>query len=458
MRMLAQLEIRATMSFRRLGRSRSQDGLTIPMLLNAKGEYIMTDPATSPVSSGDTAEASTRVPYGAPSSKKTKPIPNLEPFKIEPIILARLNKLDLRPASVGIATAFIVLLATSCSTLIDKAFFRPLSKTSTISDLWLFFTQSKSGTESIRSMPYLRDYPALFLTVTIMLAVPFVYGILRSMSVLHAELEKNECIGYVGNGREQIISVINKLNDRLRNYGNWAPVIVFVILVSVTSMNFGLKRQLYPFLGIDNLYDTWWTQAFPIHLGGLVWILVGSLGIYMIYVAVILGITYIKFLRNCRGNYFFKANRLNPDGFYGWSRMRECLSYQEVGAASSMISSFAMFFILQSIIGTFFAAVIIGTFMAAVFYAFLFVIHSLRRQVGNDRKRQIEEVLKGLPAGGHSNSISGHVAILVTYRHLEAIGRIPPMPIRQKFLLSGIVPMIAAVVGFINQLIKYLPR
>lgn len=423
----------------------------------------MTDTATGPAGGGDAAESSTRVPYGTLSPKKIEPIPNLEPFAIEPILLARLrkldlsHKLDLSPTRVGIATAFIVLLATSCSALIDKTFFRPLSKTSTISDLWLFFTQSKSGTESIQSMPYLRDYPALFLTVTIILAVPFVYGILRAMSVLHSELEENKCIGYVDNGREQIISVINKLNDRLRNYGKWAPLVVFVILASVTLINFGLKRRLYPFLEIDNLYDAWWARAFPIQFGGLVWIVVGSLGIYMVYVAVILGITYVKFLRNCRRNYFFRANRLNPDGFYGWSRMRECLSYQEAGAACSMISSFAMFFILQSIIGTLFAAVIIGIFMTAVFYAFLFVIHSLRRQVRDDRKRQVMEVLKGLPADDHSDSVSGHVAILITYRHLEAIERIPPMPIRQKFLVSGLVPMIAAVVGFINQLIKYLP-
>src|SRR5438270_7110948 len=103
-------------------------------------------------------------------------------------------------------------------------------------------------------------------------------------------------------------------------------------------MNLGLKRQLYPFLGINNLYDTWWAQAFPIHLGGVVWIVFGSLGIYMIYVAVILAITYINFLGKCRYHYSFKANRFNPDGFYGWSRMREALSYQEAGAVCSIIS------------------------------------------------------------------------------------------------------------------------
>jgi hypothetical protein len=419
----------------------------------------MADPATSPASGGDTAESSTWAPDGSvSSSKKTESIPNLKPFEIEPVLLSRLNKFNLSPTLVGIVTAFIVLLATSCSALLDNAFFRPLSKTSTIGDLWLFFTQSKSGTESIRSMPYLRDYAALLLTVTIILSVPFVYGIFKSMSVLHAELEENKCIRYIGNGRERIISVINELNDRLKNYGRWARLVIFAILATVTFVNLGLKQHLYPFLGIDDLYDRWWAQAFPIHLGGLVWIVVGSLGIYMVYVAVILGVTYVKFLSKCRDNYFFGANRFNPDGFYGWSRMRRSLSYQEAGAACSVISSFAMFFILQSVIGTFLAAVIISTFMTAVFCAFFFVIHSLRRQVRVDRKMQIEEVLKDLPAEGQSNSVSGQVAILTAYRHLEAIERIPPMPIRQRFLISGIVPMIAAVIGFINQLIKYLPR
>jgi hypothetical protein len=85
------------------------------------------------------------------------------------------------------------------------------------------------------------------------------------------------------------------------------------------------------------------------------------------------------------------------------------------------------------------------------------VISSLRRQARVDRKEQIEKVLKGLPTEGHSNSVSGQVAILMAYRHLEAIEKIPPMPIKQRFLVSGLVPMIATVIGFVNQLIKYLP-
>jgi hypothetical protein len=149
-------------------------------------------------------------------------------------------------------------------------------------------------------MPYSRDYPAIFLTATIILAVPFVYGILKSMSVLHAELEANKCIRYMAGGRERIISDINELNDRLKNYGRRAGGVILAIVASMTLVNFGLKRQLYPFLGIDNLYDAWWARAFPTRLGGIVWIIFGSLGIYMVYIAVILGITYIRFLGKCR--------------------------------------------------------------------------------------------------------------------------------------------------------------
>jgi hypothetical protein len=161
------------------------------------------------------------------------------------------------------------------------------------------------------------------------------------MSVLHGELEANKCIKYKADGRERIIFDVDELNDRLRNYGRRAGLVILAIVASMTLMNFGLKRQLYSFLGIDNLYDAWRARAFPVRLGGLVWIVFGSLGIYMVYVAAILGITYIKFLSKCRYSYSFRANRYNPDGFYGWSRMRECLSYQEAGAVCSIISSFA---------------------------------------------------------------------------------------------------------------------
>jgi hypothetical protein len=50
------------------------------------------------------------------------------------------------------------------------------------------------------------------------------------------------------------------------------------------------------------------------------------------------------------------------------------------------------------------------------------------------------------------------VVTLVAYHHLEAMDKISPMPIRQSFLIAGIIPLIAVLIGFAGQALQYLPQ
>jgi uncharacterized protein (DUF2062 family) len=276
------------------------------------------------------------------------------------------------------------------------------------------------------------------------------------MSTLHQDLEGKHCIDSSGEGRQRLISAVNELNARLRNYGRRAKIVVPLIILSLAFINFRLQHHLYSYRATNNLYDTWWAGLHPFHFGGLVWIIVGALGVYMVYVEAMVGITYVRFLSRSSDNYRFRANRFNPDGFYGWSRLREAITYQEAGAACAAISAFALFFIIQPAIGAVPTAVVLGFFILVVLYVFSSAIRSLRRQVSDDRKKQIKEILEKLPTGGESDGMAGQVATLVAYRHLQAIEKIPPMPIRQRSLVTGVAPIIAALIGLVSQLIKYL--
>lgn len=392
---------------------------------------------------------------GALSVKTVESVPDLKPFAAEPLFLARLHGRNVSPLAVGFLTAFIMLVAVSWSALIENSFYRQPSKKSVTSDIWLFLSRAPSGSDSTQSMPYLRDYPSLVLTVTIALAVPLVYGLFRSLSVLHKQLERAQCIRYDDAGRQRLVVAINEMNSRLARHGKFARLTFSVIAFGVTWLNFKLEHQLFPFFGGD-LYETWWARVIPFRVGGLIWIAFGSIGAYLVYVEIIVGVGYVRFLRRCRVDYQFGANPLNPDGFYGWSILRQVISNGEAGLVCSAASTFAMYYFVQPVIGTIAAFVVLSAFMGIGLYVNVSTILNLRRQVKKDRKDQIREVLDSMPTGAEANSVTGHIATLVAHRRLEAIAKIPSMPIRQGVVIASIVSTVAPLIAIVGELLKYL--
>ncbi|MGH3599750.1 MAG: hypothetical protein ACRDQH_05630, partial [Pseudonocardiaceae bacterium] len=292
-----------------------------------------------------------------------------------------------------------MLLAISCSALIENSFYGQPSQRSVARDVWLFLAQSPSGAGSTRPMPYLRDYTSLVLTVTITLTVQLVYGLFRSLSMLHKQLDQAQCIRYDDTGRERLVYAINEMNGRLARHGRFACLTFVVIVIGVTLLNISLKHHLFPFLGVDDLYETWWARIIPFRVGGVTWIAFGSIGVYMAYVEAIVGVKYVRFLHQRHVDFQFGANPLNPDGFYGWSILRQVISNGEVAIVCAGASTLAVFFFVRPVMGRIPAFAVLNVFMGTALYVNVSAIISLRRQVKRDRRERAQEILRNLPRG-----------------------------------------------------------
>jgi hypothetical protein len=400
---------------------------------------------------------------------KDSPIPDLEPFGIDPI-LGWLHKHKYSPARIWTVTTLVIPLAIIGAALHRSSLWSPLSKASVINDIWLFLLRSRSNAGSIESMPYLRDYPSIALTATTALSVPIVYKIFDCMSKLHKNLHESGCLdcGDTEEQQRRLAEDIAELNSRLKTSSKSAFMKLLAIAIILTFVNFKLEGQLYHPLGVDRLYEKWWAGLSPFHMGGLAWITFGALGIYMVYVEAVVGFHYIRFLKKSRDNYDFRANRFNNDGFFGWSKLRQVVLYHAIGVGCSIVSAFSMFYVLQPAIGGPLTAFCIMVLIMAALWVYFSAIHILRKQIKEDREKQMDPILNELrlkinsptaepradsaPAAEQIDAVAEHIKVLVAYRHLEAIEKIPSVPIYKIRVAAAFSPILA----FIPLLIKAL--
>lgn len=383
-----------------------------------------------------------------------QPIPDLNPFSIDPLIFGRLHKRHLQTSTVSISLAVIVVVLVSWTALYSGLFFQ----TSTPSGWWndlLSFIFRRPGDVHNTQMPYLRDYPSIVLTVTITTSIALVYGLYRSAAVLHTEMRRTSCIKYTTEGELALRSAVKEMNAEFARWGKAAPIALLLSLGFTVAVNLRLQHTLFRFLQPGNLYEQWWAGMVPFHPGAVAWVIIGALGIYVVYAEAVLGITYVRFLRKCSEAYQFRANMLNPDGFWGWAKLRQIVSNLQVGVLCTLLSSWAMSFFLQPAIGSVASAAIILLFTSIVLYVFVQVGVNFRRQARRDKQRLRADIATEVLSSQDKVDTPNLLKLLVNYQRLELIARIPSTPLRQRWLVAGAVSIIGPISAIIVQLIKY---
>lgn len=381
-------------------------------------------------------------------------IPDLRPFGAEPLLLARLDGRETRVSLVAVVAAAIAVVAVSYTAALTDSFYRGHNSPAVFKDIWHFITRTRYQVSS--PIPYLRDYPSILLTVTITASVPLVYGLFRSLAVLHTELDESDCVRYDEDGRKALAAAVDVLNARLKRSGRYSAFVFGGMLVVVALLNLGLRGRLFPFAAPGDLYADWWARLTPFRVGGVVWVGLGAIGLYMVYVEAVVGVNYVRFLRDCRVQYQFRANPYNPDRFYGWSRLRKIVSNMEAGVICSAVTVVGMFFFLQPSIGGLLAAVALSAFMSVVLYVFIGAMTNLRRQVDADRKAQTAEVIRSMPKEALPVSPDAALSILAALARLEMLAKVPAMPIRKGVLLAGGVSLLGPLAAIMVQLLRYL--
>lgn len=380
-------------------------------------------------------------------------VPDIRPFDAEPLLLARLAQRRVSPLTVTVTSTLIVFFSVSYAAALTDSFYPHPGSPSVGADLWHFLTRSPlTGSTAI---PYLRDYPSLLLTLTITASVPLVYGLFTNLAVLHRDLDEYDCVRYDEQGGVALLAAVEDLNARIRKAGRLAPLAVVVMLVGIVAVNLALDGRLFPFAGSADYYADWWARLSPIRLGGVVWVLLGTIGLYMVYVEAIVGVYYVRFLRECRIQYRFRANPYNPDGFYGWSRLRKIFSNMEAGVVCSALTVAGMFYFLEPSLGGLLAAVALAAFMAIVLYVFIGALTNLRRQVAGDRKEQTAAIIAQMPKSSVPASAERALEVLAGLAQLEMLSKVPGMPIRKGALLAGGLSLLGPLAAIVGQLLRY---
>ena len=384
-------------------------------------------------------------------------VPNIQPFAIEPVILARLNRANVSPVIVGLVTGIVTILTVTWTALISNLFYPKASSQSWWRGLWAFVLRHPAAAHS-RSVPYLGDYPSIVLTVTISLSVYLVYALFRVASVLHSDMANAGCVRTTEAGREALTNAVNAMNVKFRRWGKFAPLALILSFVGAAVLNFRLEGRLFTFLGKGELYQHWWASLQPWRPGGVIWVLFGTIGIYMVYAESILGLTYVRFLRSCRNDYQFRANMLNPDGFFGWTRIRQIVSNLEVGVLCTLLTAWAMSFYLQPALGSVITVVVLTTFGGIVLYVFISVTSNFRRQVKVDKNMQRAEIGLEIIKSAESTEVGILLRTLVAYKRLELVSKIPSVPIRPGWLVVGAITVVIPVTALVVQLLSYFNK
>jgi hypothetical protein len=234
-----------------------------------------------------------------------------------------------------------------------------------------------------------------------------------------------------------------------------SPFVFAGAVVFMAGVNLGLRHGLFEFLGPE-LYQHWWASLWPLRPGGVAFVLFGAWGIYVVYAQSVLGFKYVRFLRAMGSSYRFRANVLNPDGFFGWQPLRGVFTILQLGAACTFLNSLAFTFFLEPALGPVGMAAFIATFVGIVSYVYVFFSRNLRRQVRLDKTLQTKEVMDRIEDLSTKTDEPSLLRLLVAYRQLDYLGQIPSSPIRQRWLVAGAVSLLGTVWATLVQLLPYL--
>lgn len=384
------------------------------------------------------------------------PVPDISPFAIEPLLLARLHRFRVPPLFAGLVAGLVTTVGLTWAAGVSKLLYAPTSSPSGSwwHNLWLFILHNPGASKG-RTVPYLGDYPAIVLTFTIAASVYLVYGIFSYASSLHTDMDKAGCITTTPRGREALTDAVTQINANFARWGRFAPLAALLSLGAVILINFRLEGRLFSFLGSGDLYRHWWASLVPFRPGGPLWIIFGALGIYLVYAEAILGLSYVKFLRSCRNDYRFRANMLNPDGLFGWTAIRRIVSNLEAGVLCTVMSSWAMSFYLQPAIGTLMTVLVLIVFNGVVTYVFASVTWNFRRQVRADKRAMRELIGKQISSGMDNSDVQGLLQTLVAYKRLELVSSVPSVPIRPHWLVVGALSVLISLGALIVQILSY---
>jgi hypothetical protein len=387
------------------------------------------------------------------SRHERKRVPDVDPFAIDPLIMTRLRNRGVSPGGLAIGLSLLFVVTVVLPASLAGRLVRVDHPSTWWNEVVAFVTR---GRLAIRAVPYLADFPSIVLTITVLSSTVLVYSLFINVAQLHSDMEGNDCVTYSEEGFDRLHVAVTELNDRFKHFGRYSVAAFGACLAFMAMLNWRLgQASLFPFMNEKDLYPHWWASSQPFQFDAIAWVVLGGLGLYVVYIESILGILYVRFARTSDPEYHFRANLANPDGSYGWGRLRKIITNLELGVVLTAASSWAVSFFLQPAFGALLTVIFLIIFVSVVLGVFVNINASFRRQVKVDKAEMLRGLESFLSRPLEADSSSTSLAQLVAHDRLRMIWSIPASPIRKNWLIAGFLTFGTAVVGLATQVLRY---
>lgn len=401
---------------------------------------------------------------------------NLQPLRAAPLLYGRITALK---APFSIATvACIGLLVLGIVLMVNLAQ-GTISLSGSASPWWHDFIHWAFGT-SVRihpqitpAVPLLRDYASLSLIVAIAASIPLVYFLYSELGVLYGSLHTNGCFVVLDKVRLKThFDRFNRSLDHSRERTRYTVLCCLALVVAIywaasspqtfSSWAPSAAKDIDRSGWIRTASVHWWAHPWS---GRILWIVIGTLGLYSFAVQSFVGWRWMLYLVRTSDFVEYKPNPADPDGHFGWHRLRKIIGGILFGSIPlAVLGGFGLYGIFKARFGEAAGvAVFLGLVMNITVMMSCFV-KALRNNIRRARRAQIiqlttaleGEELKMLGEGRYNTaSIAAREELRAEVSRLASMPTFPfrPPAVLASFAIVGI-PVVAGVVDLISVLAK----
>lgn len=394
---------------------------------------------------------------------------NLNPFDAEPFFYRRMYR-----ANVSVLRIFLITLIIPLVLFVVAAaqgtLFTPKTGASVAKDFfsWLFIHQySRPLNSQSAYIPLLRDYPDLIILVSFVLSVPIVYFLYQELSVIYGALHTNSCLFIID--QDGFVREHAAIKDAYSEWGHHKYrnlAAAFLLAISIYAMlNIGSAFDYWappqlrgPALSAwqASAAKHWWAALVPFHVGSLCFVIVGAIALYSFGTETYIGWRWLRFLNKTSPMLAYRANPSNPDGQFGWLRIRNMILWTFFGSLPlSALVAFGLFRISRPTIGLAGASIVFLIVLGDVSIVVIQIALSIRRNIEKVKRHdilQLQAKLNLLETGQDIDlEMHEHLAGVAQIEKLSSLPKLPlGLPTVILSLVVVLVPILAAIADIIN--------